>query len=78
MEEGISHKGGLPGPEHCRLYKTWGEGGWGVIITGKWYGTDLHALQQYLELLHRRPRRIYWPADLRQCPGRSETPGHAA
>jgi len=34
MEEGISHTGGLPGPEHCRLYKTWGEGGWGIIVTG--------------------------------------------
>ena len=34
MEEGISHWGGLPGPNHRRLYRRWGEGGWGLIITG--------------------------------------------
>lgn len=33
MEEGIT--GGLPGKRHRRLYRRWGAGGWGVIITGE-------------------------------------------
>lgn len=34
MEEGIGNGGGLPGPLHRKLYSRWGEGGWGMIITG--------------------------------------------
>lgn len=33
MEEGIT--GGLPGKRHRRLYRRWGAGGWGVVITGE-------------------------------------------
>ncbi|KAL1406195.1 hypothetical protein Q8F55_007884 [Vanrija albida] len=32
MEEGIT--GGLPGKRHRRLYRRWGAGGWGIVITG--------------------------------------------
>ncbi|BEI87092.1 hypothetical protein CcaverHIS002_0704380 [Cutaneotrichosporon cavernicola] len=32
MEEGL--KGGLPGRRHRRLYRRWGRGGWGVVLTG--------------------------------------------
>ncbi|ORX34233.1 hypothetical protein BD324DRAFT_637184 [Kockovaella imperatae] len=34
MEEGIAHWGGLPGEKHRKLYERWGDGGWGVVITG--------------------------------------------
>jgi hypothetical protein len=34
MEEGIGNGGGVPGKRHRTLYKRWGEGGWGMIITG--------------------------------------------
>ncbi|KAI9635074.1 uncharacterized protein MKK02DRAFT_24991 [Dioszegia hungarica] len=34
MEEGIGHGGGLPGRRHCELYRRWGEGGWGMLISG--------------------------------------------
>lgn len=35
MVEGIGMGGGLPDYRHRRLYKRWGEGGWGMIITGE-------------------------------------------
>jgi 2,4-dienoyl-CoA reductase-like NADH-dependent reductase (Old Yellow Enzyme family) len=41
MEEGIT--GGLPGKRHRRLYRTWGRGGWGAVLTG--------GLEQTLELV---------------------------
>ena len=34
MEEGMGNGGGLPSRSHRRLYKRWGQGGWGIIITG--------------------------------------------
>ncbi|GFZ43174.1 hypothetical protein JCM24511_00893 [Saitozyma sp. JCM 24511] len=34
MEEGIGNGGGVPDKRHRTLYKRWGEGGWGMIITG--------------------------------------------
>jgi 2,4-dienoyl-CoA reductase-like NADH-dependent reductase (Old Yellow Enzyme family) len=36
MEEGIGTGGGLPGKHHQRLYSRWAEGGWGMIITGRY------------------------------------------
>jgi 2,4-dienoyl-CoA reductase-like NADH-dependent reductase (Old Yellow Enzyme family) len=35
MEEGIGTGGGLPGKHHQRLYSSWAQGGWGMIITGR-------------------------------------------
>ena len=34
MVEGIGMGGGLPDHRHRTLYKRWGEGEWGMIITG--------------------------------------------
>lgn len=34
MVEGIGADGGLPDYRHRQLYKRWGAGGWGMIITG--------------------------------------------
>lgn len=64
MEEGISHTGGTPGARHRQLYKTWGEGGWGVIITGIvfWSTHDIFIGE----------------IDIRQRAGRPATLGHAA
>lgn len=35
MEEGIGYGGGLPDHRHRELYRRWGEGGWGILISGK-------------------------------------------
>jgi 2,4-dienoyl-CoA reductase-like NADH-dependent reductase (Old Yellow Enzyme family) len=35
MVEGIGMGGGLPDYRHRQLYRRWGEGGWGMIITGQ-------------------------------------------
>ncbi|WRT63956.1 uncharacterized protein IL334_000883 [Kwoniella shivajii] len=34
MAEGIGLGGGPPRKEHINLYKRWGEGGWGIVISG--------------------------------------------
>jgi len=35
MEEMLAtFQGGPPNDAHCRLYRTWADGGWGTIITG--------------------------------------------
>lgn len=43
MEEGIGFGGGLPDHRHRELYRRWGEGGWGVIISGTFNDTTCDA-----------------------------------
>lgn len=52
MEEGIGYGGGLPGKRHRELYRRWGEGGWGVIISG---GRDASSLAVPLAATYHSP-----------------------
>lgn len=44
MAEGIGLGGGPPQPNHLRLYGQWAQGGWGMVISGKFPGTWLESL----------------------------------
>lgn len=49
MVEGIGMGGGLPDYRHRQLYKRWGEGGWGMVITGT--SLSMYALPLQLDEL---------------------------
>lgn len=68
MEEGIGWGGGLPDARHQRLYKKWGEGGWGMLISGKSAAASLSAmigslLDQLVGNIQVDPRHLATPHD---------------
>jgi 2,4-dienoyl-CoA reductase-like NADH-dependent reductase (Old Yellow Enzyme family) len=56
MAENMSDTNGMPHELHNNVYTEWGEGGWGMILTGKTQSTPFCTFYSFLHVF-------------RQCPG---------